>query len=762
MNFEAQIEKYTEILLSHKLMVLIPTLMLILFATIGARYLEQPSGYRGFVETGQTNYEEILNLEEKYGMIDTLSYVIKPNSGDIFQKDVLKLIHELTEISWKTPYSSRVSSLTNHQYTTVDGDDINIDDFISDIESLTDENLINLRELALAENTIVNFILSKSARVAFVNISLDMPDGMGFDDPINFAEEQKKLFNKKYPEVFVTVAGSSRYSHNFQTTARSDATTMYPGFLILIIMLSYVLLRSVSASLISLIIIFLSILPSMGMAGWLGFEAQPPLIIAPILILTIALAHAVHILSIALTNLNEGKNKVESITESLKVNMTPVFLTSLTTAVGVAGVNFGKIPAFSEMANTVVIGSAISFALSVIVLPILFIIMPIKSHGKSSVVLDGLKILGDIIYKFKFYFITAFGLASILLINLIPNLYFDDDFDSYFDRVDEWVEVKNIVNDEFGSSFFIFANLSSNEQDGITDPDYLKKLEKFGEWLESQNEVVTVSSVADVIKTLNKNMNGGSEEFYTIPDDKALNAQYLLLYELSVPYGMDLKNQITSDKSESRMLIRINMATSKESIAFNERTDKYIAENFGSYSSEGVVGIPVMMPYVYKDNTNGLARGLIFSFIFIVLVIGVTLRSFKFGLISIIPNVVPFILSYGILALFTNIVTFSHTISILISLGLVVDATIHFLTKFKKANALNLSMYDSIQYCFKYVGFPIIVASVCLFSGFLFLLQSSFQTNYILGGMCALIILIALIIDLLLLPALLLLFAKKA
>ena len=69
----------------------------------------------------------------------------------------------------------------------MDGDDINIDDFISDIENLTDENLINLRELALAENTIVNFILSKSARVAFVNISLDMPDGMGFDDPINFS-----------------------------------------------------------------------------------------------------------------------------------------------------------------------------------------------------------------------------------------------------------------------------------------------------------------------------------------------------------------------------------------------------------------------------------------------------------------------------------------------------------------------------------------------------------------------------------------------
>ena len=167
------------------------------------------------------------------------------------------------------------------------------------------------------------------------------------------------------------------------------------------------------------------------------------------------------------------------------------------------------------------------------------------------------------------------------------------------------------------------------------------------------------------------------------------------------------------------------------------------------------------MPYVYQENTNGLMRGLLFSFSFIVIVIGITLRSLKLGLISIVPNVVPFILSYGILAIFTNIVTFSHTLSILVSLGLVVDATIHFLSKYKKAESLNLNASDAIQYCFKYVGFPIIVASICLFSGFAFLLQSSFQTNFILGGMCALIILIALIIDLFLLPALLLIFRRK-
>ena len=134
---------------------------------------------------------------------------------------------------------------------------------------------------------------------------------------------------------------------------------MYPSFLLLIIILTYILLRSVVASIISLTVILLSILPSLGAAGWLGFEVQPPLITAPIIILTISLTHAIHMLSIALTNMTEGMTKNEAIIESLKINFSPIFLTSFTTAVGIAGINFGDIPAYSEMANTVVILSLI-------------------------------------------------------------------------------------------------------------------------------------------------------------------------------------------------------------------------------------------------------------------------------------------------------------------------------------------------------------------------------------------------------------------
>ena len=761
MNLEDRIEIFGKILVNHRIKVILGSLLIIFTISFGMKFLETPSGYRGFVEEDFKYYKDVLDLEEKYGNIDVLTFVVKPEEGNIFQKDVLSLIHELTEISWQTPYSSRVSSITNHQYTTVDGDDISISDFVDNVDSLSTNEIANLYNAAVLEDAVVNFVMSESGKIGLVNINLEMPEDIAFQEPISFAWEQKNYFEDRYEDIFVGVAGSAQFSHNFQSTSESDASKMYPSFLLLIIILTYILLRSVVASIISLIVIILSILPSLGAAGWLGFEVQPPLITAPIIILTISLTHAIHMLSIGLTNMTEGMTKNDAIIESLKINFVPIFLTSFTTAAGIAGINFGERPAYSEMANTVVIGAGIGFILSVTMLPAMFSLLPINARKRKSYVLEVLKNLGELIYKFKERFVIVITAICIAVFSLLPNLHFDDYFSTYFDRVPEWLEVKNTVDPEFGSSFYIFSDMQSNEPDGITNPEYLKKLDEFESWLLTQPEVADVSTISDVIKTLHKNMNGGLDEYYAIPDNKALIAQYLLLYEFSVPYGMDLKNQMTADKSESRLLIRLNMATSKESIEFNERTDEWIRNNLQEYQTDGVVGIPIMMPYVYQENTNGLMRGLLFSFSFIVIVIGITLRSLKLGLISIVPNVVPFILSYGILAIFTNIVTFSHTLSILVSLGLVVDATIHFLSKYKKAESLNLNASDAIQYCFKYVGFPIIVASICLFSGFAFLLQSSFQTNFILGGMCALIILIALIIDLFLLPALLLIFRRK-
>ena len=163
MNIDSYIEKYIALLISHRFKSIFLLSILILFISSGMRFLETPSGYRGFVENEFTHYKNITNLEEKYGQIDVLSYAIKADKGDIFQKDVLLLIDELTDNSWQTPYSSRVESITNHQYTKVNGDDIDIGDFITDIDSLNEEDLTKLKSLALKEDNVIHFILSENA-----------------------------------------------------------------------------------------------------------------------------------------------------------------------------------------------------------------------------------------------------------------------------------------------------------------------------------------------------------------------------------------------------------------------------------------------------------------------------------------------------------------------------------------------------------------------------------------------------------------------
>ena len=144
MNLEDRIENFGKILINHRIKVIFSTLIIIFTITFGMKFLETPSGYRGFVEDDFKYYQDVLDLEEKYGNIDVLTFVVKPDTGSIFQREVLNLIHELTEISWQTPYSSRVSSITNHQYTTVEGDDISISDFVNDISKMSQAEIENL------------------------------------------------------------------------------------------------------------------------------------------------------------------------------------------------------------------------------------------------------------------------------------------------------------------------------------------------------------------------------------------------------------------------------------------------------------------------------------------------------------------------------------------------------------------------------------------------------------------------------------------
>ena len=191
MNLEDRIEIFGKILVNHRIKVILGSLLIIFTISFGMKFLETPSGYRGFVEEDFKYYKDVLDLEEKYGNIDVLTFVVNPEKGNIFQKDVLSLIQEHTEISWQTPYSSRVSSITNHQYTTVDGDDISISDFVHDVDSLSTNEIANLYNAAVLEDAVVNFVMSESGKIGLVNINLEMPEDIAFRNQFHLPGNKK-------------------------------------------------------------------------------------------------------------------------------------------------------------------------------------------------------------------------------------------------------------------------------------------------------------------------------------------------------------------------------------------------------------------------------------------------------------------------------------------------------------------------------------------------------------------------------------------
>jgi predicted RND superfamily exporter protein len=273
-----------------------------------------------------------------------------------------------------------------------------------------------------------------------------------------------------------------------------------------------------------------------------------------------------------------------------------------------------------------------------------------------------------------------------------------------------------------------------------------------------EQELVThVYSLSDIMKRLNRNMHADDDSFYRIPDDRDLSAQYLLLYELSLPYGLDLNDRINIDKSATRITATIEQATSAETKAFFNDVDAWMQANMPSYMHAKPTSAAVMFTYISARNMQNMVVGTILAIAAIAVIMMFALRSVSLGTLSLIPNGLPILTTFGAWALLVGEVGFSVATVASISLGIIVDDTVHWLSKYVRArDERNLSVEDSIRYAFHNVGMAIVVNTIILAAGFFVMTTSAFKMNVDLGLMTILSIVGALILDFLFLPALLL------
>ena len=751
--------------ITHRWLVLALALLLAMGAGLGGGKLEFSTNYRVFFSDANPELQAFENLQDTYTKNDNFLFVFESRDGEAFSTQTLGAVERLTAEAWKIPYAIRVDSISNFQHTHSIEDDLIVEDLVTNAVDKSAAFLAERKAVALAEPLLRDQLLTSDADVTAINVVLQYPekDLMEVPQAVNFARDLAAQIEAAYPTIEVHLTGVSMLNNAFAETGMSDGATLMPLMFVVIFVLTWLIIRSFYATFATLVIIALSSILGMGVAGYFGVKLTPISMSAPIVILTLAVADSIHILLSLRGLMRDGMAKYEAIVEAVRINFLPVSITSITTIVGFLSLNFSDAPPYWHLGNITAVGIAAAWFYSVTLLPALLSILPyrVKQTNSTEWSQRTMDRFADFVIGNSRKLLLGVGIGTLAIISFIPTLDFDDQWVQYFDERIEFRRDSDKALEHFGL-YPIEFSVPSTGSGGVSEPEYLDHLEQFTEYLRAQSNVTHVYSLSDIMKRLNRNMHGDDISWYRTPDDRELSAQYLLLYELSLPYGLDLNDRINIDKSATRITATLAQTTTAETKEFFEKVAKWQQANWPTYMYSEPTSAAVMFTYISERNMENMITGTIVAIAAIALIMMFALQSARLGLLSLVPNGLPILTTFGAWALLVGTVGFSVATVASISLGIIVDDTVHFLSKYVRArNERALSIEDSIRYAFHNVGIAIVVNTIILAAGFFVMTTSAFKLNVDLGLMTILAISFALILDFLLLPALLLLGKRK-
>lgn len=751
--------RYPQWVLRNRWLIIFLTLIVVIGAASGGRLISFTTSYRVFFSADNPQLLAFEALEKTYVQNDNVLFVLAPDDGNVFSQKMLSVVEELTEKAWQIPYSNRVDSITNFQHTEAEEDDLIVKDLVTDATNLSDEELEKIKNIAINEPLLETRLISTSGHVTGINVTVQLPrihETTETPEVVNYARKLADEVRAAHPDIKVYITGMVMMNNSFSESSKNDMSHIVPMSFGLMLLLLALLVGGFTGTFATLLVILFSILSAIGLGTYFGMPLSPPSASAPTIILTVAIANSVHILVTLMHEMQQGKTKNEAITESLRLNLQPVFLASFTTMIGFLTMNFSDVPPFGHLGNFVSIGIFFSFILSVSLLPALISLLPVQVKQRKEKQSKHMQRFTDFVVEKRTPLFWSMSGLVLLLIAALPNNELNDVFVHYFDESVAFRTDSDFTTDNLTGLYNIEYSLESGSEGGLNNPEFLQEIEAFANWYREQPETLHVNIYTDIIKRLNKNMHADDQSYYKIPEDRDLAAQYLLLYEMSLPYGLDLNNQINIDKSATRMTATLKTISSNNLINLERRAQAWLKENSSHIAQADGSGTSIMFANIGKRNISSMLMGTTVALILISFILIFALRSIKIGIISLVPNLVPAAMGFGVWGLLVGEVGLSLSVVASMSLGIVVDDTVHFLSKYLRARReKGLNSQDAVRYAFNTVGKALIITSIVLVAGFLVLATSSFELNSGMGLLTAIVIALALFADFLLLPAIL-------
>ncbi|MCA3896661.1 MMPL family transporter [Vibrio vulnificus] len=740
---------------------LIISLMAIVATAMGAKNLYFRGDYNIFFDGSNAQLQAFDEIQTTFAKTDNIALVLAPKSGDVFDQRTLTQIQEMTEQAWQVPYSSRVDSLANYQHTEAVDDDLLVEDLLYQSYPLTAERIAKVRAVAMSEPLLVNALVSEKGDVAVINITMQMPgvdETAEVNEVVAYVEQMLSHYRAEYPDVTIYKAGIIAMNHSFAMAAQNDSATLVPTMLLVILVFLTLMLRSFLSVLATLVVIIGAIVATLGIVGWAGMFLHVASVNVPTLIMTLAVADCVHVIASLRHFMRQGMPKSQAIHRSVTLNFVPIIITSVTTAIGFLMMNMSDSPVLRDFGNLSALGVMIACVLSVSLLPALLNLLPVrfsaKQTAKSSDIMDK---LADLVVHRRNVLLPLSIVVIAGSAALIPYNKVNDESVKYFDTSSEFRQAADFMEQRIGGMTTMSIAIKTHQSQGIASPEFLEVLGEFTRWLREQPETDHVASLSDIYKRLNKNMHGDDSAYYALPAERELAAQYLLLYEMSLPFGLDLNNQVNVDKSSVKLQLTVKNLGSVELVALEERIYQWFASHAPRY--QVVASSPsLMFAHIGETNMASMLSTLPITLILISALMIFALRSWRLGVISLVPNIAPAVIGFGLWALISGEINLGLSVVVTLTLGIVVDDAVHFLAKYQHARKEGQNAEQAVRYAFHTVGRALWITTVVLVAGFSVLAMSQFRLNSDMGQLSAIVIFVALVIDFVLLPSLLMRF----
>ena len=706
--------------------------------------------------------EQVDEVAEDFPGSSSAIFTFIGPEGDIFNRATLGAMEALHDRFGEVQSAIAVGSIVNHRLNAVDEDAYGREFLLPPLTSLTDTDLDQVREIALADEDLTKTLLAKTGDMTIATLKYRPGDG-GLEERLDIARSILTLrdsLREEFPDVEIYALGGDLFELDSYNAARKDRNNLAPLVAGATTALLWLCLNSFIYAICVFAVSFISIALTVGAVGWSGLAFNQISNMGPLVVLTIAMADGIHIISVYLQNLHQGMEKKVAMRESLSLNFQPVTLATVTTAMGFLSLNYCTSAGIYGFGNVVALGVVWAYLVTLTLLPAMVLAIPTKKVPKPLGVRRLMAGIGKLVAERGN--LLFWGSLAIIVVTfaLLPLNKVDFDRYSFIDKESDFHKVITAMSEKIGNDQSLVYAIDSGQYYGIAEPEFLQQLETFSDWLEEQPEASFVNSYINLLKTLNKAENDSDEAFYVLPTDNLQVIDYLVTYQLVQEIEPHMEPIFDPEYDTTRLVVGTSNLSNGELLAFNSKIEAWLAENLDPKYTVKQGSGSVVYARLNQTISQQLLEGFTLSFILITLTMLVGLRSVRYGLLSIVPNLFPVTIVFGVWGLLVGELSPYILMLFSISIGLVVDDSVHVLSKYISARREGKSPEAAVQYSLDRAGSAITITTAALAMGTIILVFSNTYYYQNVALMLTPIIVVALLLDLFFLPPLLVKFDR--